>query len=347
MFVGRDNILDILDSSSGSSLFLTGEKGYGKSLILKEAVKKKSKNSVFAYIDLERISLSPENFAREYIEKIYESVFEKADFEELSKKELGKAYENVDKIRNELEKIKPNQRMLFELAINFPEVLGRELGKRIVVCLDEFWKIKDLDNYSQIKDSISLFKSIVSGQNNTSYFAAGSAVRLSKEIAGKLGWRTVEVNGFDRRDIKELILAKKVKADADEIFKLSFGIPFCVDVILDFGVSEFRRQLLCKKGVLYNYLNGLLNEGLGRARGKSQLWVILKKLSSKDMKLAEISSKIYRSSPVTKNLLNRLIEVDLVVQEGSLYSFSNKLLKEFVKEIAQGNEFDNFDEVSG
>ncbi|MBW2991996.1 ATP-binding protein [Candidatus Woesearchaeota archaeon] len=345
MFVGRDNILDILDSSVGSNVFLTGEKGFGKSLLLKEVIRRKPKNRVFIYIDFERISLSPENFAIEYVSKISEAVLGKRDFEEITAKEAGKAYENIEKIRNELEKIKPNQRLLFELAVNFAEVLAGEKGKKIVVCLDEFWKIRALDNYSQIKDAVSLFKSIISSQHNTSYYAAGSAQTLSKQIAGRLGWKIIEVNEFDRRDIKELISVKKLKADADKVYRLSYGIPLVADVILDFGADNFNRKMLCRKGVVYNYLSSLLQEKLGRARGKSQLWVILKKLSFKDMKLAEISSKIYRSSPVTKNLLNRLIEVDLVIQEGSVYSFSNKLLREFVRQIAQGNEYDNFEEV--
>lgn len=332
MLVERDNIMDILESFTGSNLFLTGEKGVGKSTILKNIKKT-------VYIDLERISLSPENFATEYICKVYEVVSgKKAEFNGLSKKELGKAYDNVDKIRNELEKIKPNQRLLFELAINFPEVLGRELRRNITVCLDEFWKIKELNNYSQIKDAISLFKQIVGEQSNVNYYAAGSAEKLSKDIAGKLGWKVVEVKGFDRRDIKELISVKKSKADADKVFDLSKGIPYVADVIIDTGVENFDKEMLSRKGEIYSYLNSLLSEKLNRARGKSQLWVILKKLSKKDMKLAEIGRKIYRSSPVTKNLLNRLVEVDLVVQEGSVYSFANKLLKEFVHNIVLENE---------
>lgn len=344
MFIGRENILDILDSSLDSNIFLTGEKGIGKSFILKEAIRRNKSKNIFVFVDFERISLSPENFAAEYVCRINEAVTGKyIEFLELSKKDLGKAYDNIDKIRNELEKIKPNQRLLFELAVNFSEVLGREKEKKITVCLDEFWRIKGLDNYSQIKDTISLFEQIAREQLNVNYYATGSAQRLSKQICERLGWKLVSVDNFDRRDIKELIAAKKVKASADEVFKLSQGIPLVADVILE--GRDFKKHMLCKKGIVYNYLNTLLQEKLERARGKSQLWIILKKLSSHDMKLADISSKIFRSSPVTKNLLMRLIEVDLIVQEGSLYSFSNKLLREFVKNISSGKEFDNMEDV--
>ena len=82
-----------------------------------------------------------------------------------------------------------------------------------------------------------------------------------------------------------------------------------------------------------NYFDNYLSESLGRARGKSLLWVILKKLSRKEMKLNEVSRSIYRSSAVTKNLLTRLIDVDLIVKDGNVYSFKNKLLRYFVDGI--------------
>ena len=343
MIVGRDNILDILDSSKDSNLFLTGERGTGKSLILKEAAKRRQKNSVYAFIDFERISLSPENFAVEYIEKITDAAIGKSSFSELTEKDTGKAFESILKIKNELEKIKPNHRLLFELAINFPEQLSYEISKKITVCADELWKIEELSNYSQIKDSILLLKNIISGQRNVRYYATGSAETLSKHIAETLGWKITEIKNFDRRDIKELAAAKKSKADTEKIFRLSYGMPFVADILLD--GKDFNKEMLCKKGMIYSYLNSILNEKLGRARGKSQLWVILKKLSQKEMKLAEISREIYRSSPITKNLLTRLVEVDLITQEGSMYSFANKLLKEFVHNITSGKEYDSFEEA--
>ena len=54
------------------------------------------------------------------------------------------------------------------------------------------------------------------------------------------------------------------------------------------------------------------------------------------MKLSEVSKSIYRSSAVTKNLLSRLTAVDLIVKEGSMYSFKNKLLRYFVNKVAYG-----------
>lgn len=87
---------------------------------------------------------------------------------------------------------------------------------------------------------------------------------------------------------------------------------------------------------MYNFFNNYLNESLGRARGKSLLWVILKKLSIKDMKLSEASRSIHRSSAVTKNLLSRLAAVDLVTREGNVYTFKNKILKYFINKTSYG-----------
>ena len=75
-FVRRDYYLNLLDKSTDSfkkgsakSIALLGLRKSGKTLLVKEHLKN-AKDVVPVYIDLERISLNPENFSVEFIGNI-------------------------------------------------------------------------------------------------------------------------------------------------------------------------------------------------------------------------------------------------------------------------------------
>ncbi|MFQ5475105.1 MAG: hypothetical protein ACE5DM_04680, partial [Candidatus Nanoarchaeia archaeon] len=66
--------------------------------------------------------------------------------------------------------------------------------------------------------------------------------------------------------------------------------------------------------------------------GATLLKNILKVLSrNPPMRLTHIAKKIYRSSPVTKSLLERLMEVDLVKKDEKLFTFISPVLRLWCK----------------
>jgi len=348
ILVGRDTYLSLLDKPT--NLCIIGEKGIGKTALLKEFIRKtrEQKQTLPIYVDFEKISLSPEDFCVEFIATILHQTLggNYTDYTEIEKLEkikdkLGKGAEIIDKVKNELEKISPNQQLLLELAFKFTEAIGEKNTKKIVLCMDEFWRILDLNNYSRTSDVISLFKNVSSTHSYTNYTITGSAAEITKEIARKLEIKVVELGKFEKRDTKELATGIADK-DIELIQKLSNGIPYAVSVLTEkYGEEKdvkkiFLKEMLEDKGILYNFYTNYLNESLGRARGKSLLWVILKKLSVKDMKLSEASKAIHRSSAVTKNLLSRLTDVDLIAREGNVYTIKNKLLKYFINKTSYG-----------
>ena len=62
--------------------------------------------------------------------------------------------------------------------------------------------------------------------------------------------------------------------------------------------------------------------------------------ASENKSPTEISKKIYRSAPVTKSLLERMMQVDLIVKVDNKYNFSNPILKQWLKLVFLGVEFD-------
>ncbi|MFC1800667.1 hypothetical protein ACFLYT_01285 [Nanoarchaeota archaeon] len=151
----------------------------------------------------------------------------------------------------------------------------------------------------------------------------------------KLGYEVVSVDGLSVKDVGE------------EMHHYTSGLPLYVNAVKErmkakFTLREaFLIETLFKGGVVYNACRYKLDSSLGRARGKALLFSILKILcKSNGLRLNEISKLLYRSSAVTKNLLERLISVDLVVKEGNLYSFSDSVLRFWFKSFVDEVEFD-------
>ncbi|MBW2978471.1 hypothetical protein KY331_06510 [Candidatus Woesearchaeota archaeon] len=333
LFTGRKYYLELLKKEK--KIILAGLKNVGKTAILKEFISSKKQA---LYLDLEKLSLTPENFAVEVIGSAAFSLKSGKDYSRFmdieylfSTKEDFEKGELIAKVHNELQKIKPDHRLLVESALKFANQCK-------IVVIDEFWKILDLENFAQIKDVISLFKENLS--NNVSYVLSGSAVVLTKEINKKLGFKIEEVSGFDLEETAEF--ANKIaKVDnVKKLFRLTSGIPYYVYAVAN-RYKEVKNvekafviEVLSKTGLIRNSVKISLNDSLNRARGKTLLWSILKVLAKGSLRLAEVSRAIYRSSAVTNNLLNRLLLVDLIEKKDGKFQFSDKVIQYYVSKIA-------------
>ena len=172
-FVRRKYYLDLLDKNTDSfrkgaakNIALLGPRKSGKTSIVKEHLKN-AKDIVPVYIDLEKISLNPENFSIEFIGNVVFHYLKKPlkeykkclILEHLLKLEnelkSKSAFSLIKTVENELLKIKPNQKLLVESAFKFAEALGKESGKKFLIVLDNFENLLDLNNFPQIKDILS------------------------------------------------------------------------------------------------------------------------------------------------------------------------------------------------
>ncbi|ENO12067.1 ATPase [Thermoplasmatales archaeon SCGC AB-539-C06] len=336
LFTGRKYYLELLRKEK--KLILAGIRNAGKSALLKEFLSGKKES---LYLDLEKLSLTPEDFAVEVIGNTAFSLKNAAvkdyskfmDIEFLfSIKNSFEKSELISVVHNELQKIKPDQKLLVESALKFANQCK-------IIIIDEFWKILDLENFAQIKDIISLFKENLS--QNVSYILSSSAVALTKDINKKLGFKLEEIGGFDLEETAEFVnkIIKVDKTTAEKIFKLTSGIPFYVYAVANKyketkNVEKaFVLEVLGTIGLIRNSVKNSLNHSLNRARGKTLLWSVLKVLANNSLRLSEISRAIHRSSAVTNNLLNRLLMVDLIEKKDSKFQFSDKIMQYYVSKI--------------
>ena len=361
-FVRRDYYLNLLDKSTDSfkkgsakSIALLGLRKSGKTLLVKEHLKN-AKDVVPVYIDLGKISLNPENFSVEFIGNIIfhflrKPLKEYKKFlilenllrieEELKSKN---AFSLVKNVENELLKIKPNQKLLVESAFRFAEAWGKEANKKFLIALDNFENLLDLNNFAQIKDVISI---IDFEARNVSYIAASSAI---KQVLALKKFECYEIKNLEKNEAAELIKSIVEKAEQktiDEIFALSIGHPFVTMLIskkyneVKDAKKSFLIELLQKNNSIYNYCNDSFNYYYNRARGQTLLKTILKVIANEELRLSEIARRIYRSAPVTKSIIERLMEVDVIYKKDNKFYFADNVLKLWLKLTSQGYEFDD------
>lgn len=359
--IGRDYYFDLLDKNTNSfkkgnakSIVLLGSRKSGKTLIAKKHLES-AKDVIPVYIDLEKISLNPENFSIEFIGNIIFSFLKRPlkeykkflllehllKFEdELKAKDV---FYIIKSIENELLKIKPDQKLLVENAFKFAELLGKNENRKFLIALDNFENLLDLNNFSQVKDVLSIINFDSSFVN---YIVTSSSVKQSLHLLKKL--ECYELKNLDRKGafaLIESIIGNNEKA-SNEIFALSRGHPF-VTIALSKRCSEtkdvkkaFLIELLQKDNVIYSYCNDSLNYYYNRARGQTLLKTILRVVANEELRLSEIARKIYRSAPVTKSVIERLMEVDIIYKKDNKFYFSDNVLRLWLKLISHGYDFD-------
>ncbi len=360
--IGRDYYLDLLDKNtnsfkknSGKNIAILGARKSGKTLIVKEHLKN-VKDVVPVYIDLEKISLNPENFSAEFIGNIVFYFLKKPLSEyrnyllldtllkvehELKSKN---SFSLIKTIENELLKIKPDQKLIVESAFKFTEALAKENNKKFLIILDNFENLLDLNNFSQVKDVLSL---INFNSKEVQYIVTSSAIR---QLLALEKFECYEIKNLEKNEATDLItsiIEKPEQKIIDEIYALSKGHPFIMiltskkyNEIKDVKKS-FLIELLQKNNSIYNFCNDSLYYYYNRARGQTLLKTILKAVANEDLRLSEIAKKIYRSAPVTKSILERLMEVDIIYKKDNKFYFSDNVLRLWLKLISQGYEFDD------
>lgn len=362
-FIRRDYYLDLLDNNTnsfrngaGKNIALLGPRKSGKTSIVKEHIKN-AKDVVPVYIDLEKISLNPENFAIELIGSIAFQFLKRplSEFkkflliEHLLKIENELKSKNalslIKAVQNELLKIKPDQKLLVDSAFRFAESLGKDTGRKFLIVMDNFENLLDLNNFSQIKDVLSI---IDFGCENVRYITASSAVKES--LASLKKFECYEIKNFEKDEASELvksIIEKAEQKTIDEIFALSKGHPLITALIAKkyTEVKDVKKafliELLQKNSQIYSYCSESLDYYYNRARGQTLLKAVLKVIANEELRLSEIAKRIYRSAPVAKSILERLMEVDIIYKKDSKFYFSDNVLRLWVKLSSHGYEFDD------
>jgi len=205
------------------------------------------------------------------------------------------------------------------------------------LCIENFDKILELNGFEQVSDAFSAIKF---QQRDVLFVTTSSAIWQFKPTVAKHNFEIIEIGNFSKDETKALVervAGKVINTIVNEIYSLTLGHPAYtyyvasrLKEIVDVK-KAFLIETLSGDGGIHRHCDSILQSALSRARGKTLLAVILNVLSHNEkLRLTEISKKIFRSAPVTKSLLSRLIEVDLISKSENLYSISDPVLRRFI-----------------
>jgi len=399
-FTDREHHLELLALSKTllaegirKHLALSGFRRVGKTVILKEFLRRHLLEEAdgqvaVAYLDLPRLALTPEAFATQYIGSVLYWLLERGDtlkgtggriepyfdpaFQLTAVGRWGNQglSEHLYTFNQELQKEKPNQHLLLEMAFNWPETWARALDRHVLLILDEFPEILALNNYPQIESIVALFRAILQSQSRVCYVVAGSMLSLMERIFLRadsplfVHFQLETVGPFGREDSDEL--ARKRLAPVEPtispevlaaVYQVTRGHPFYIYAttmrvvemisllqkpLTPQTVREaFVLETLGTTGRIYNLCRYVLEDSLQRARGETMPQAVLQVLAreTEGLTLTRLARALKRPTGAIRQVLNWLMEVDLVQQRADkIYVFCDPVLQLWVAYYYAGLE---------
>ncbi len=378
---------DLLTQGVRKHLAFSGFRRVGKTVILKEFLRRHLAGQeggpvAVAYLDLPRLAFTPEAFAVQYIgyllywlgereegrvERYFDPVFQLTAVGRYGSEALS---DHLRTFHQELQKEKPDQHLLLEMAFTWPEVWAQALDRRVMLILDEFPAILALNNYPQVHDIVALFRSVLQDQSRVCYIVAGSMISLMERIFLAadsplfVHFQLETVGPFGREDSDELARKRLAMVETSvspevlaTIYQVTQGHPFYIYATtmrtLEMvsllhkppdpqTVQEaFVLETLGTTGRIYNLCRYILEESLQRARGETMPQAILQVLARETggLTLTQLARRLKRPSGAIRQVLNWLIEVDLVEQwEDKSYVFRDPVLQLWVAYYYAGLE---------
>lgn len=349
MFLGRKEELKILYKAKeellkgkGFVYFISGIKGSGKTSLLNEFLQTIEDVEVI-YIDIKKLSLSPDLFSLYFIGNIFFSLagekedktnyfsktFQKRVVEELKEERITK---HADRFYEEIEKQKPNYPLLLKLAFQFPSVISQSLSLKLIILLDEFQEISFLSNYRI--DPYELFKTSI--DDSVLWILASS-----KKAPSFYFKRNISLSSLSNEDIAPMV-SNWTEGAINRLFEITGGIPYPLFVLLDclsgkesvdaFLVDKVLQKELKDNGRLYYYCEQILDSTISSARGEGLIRASLISLAKNDnASLSTIAKDIRRSPGVTRSLLLRLISTEIIQFKDKKYFIPNKLLSLWIR----------------
>ena len=381
LFTDRTEILaalhrnaELFEDGGGVNLALAGQRHIGKTMIVQrfaDELTERSSSLVPVYFNVASNLSVPPLFAVRLLASIGRSFIE-ADGRHVEGPSgalnASRLLEVADQTREativaaaqevarEMDKDRPDERLLLEITLSCLERTARHTGKRPIVILDEFHSVVQLDSFPRIKDTLSVMGPILSQQTGVGYIVASSntnmVARTVQSTTSPLFERfeILRVPPFDRAATVELCRKQlphhlMTQEIVTRLFEFTSGHPFylnCLttamarlngdatgDDVLDRAVYE---EILTRQGQLHQYCQYRVQMALAEARGKTTLRSVLLVLAEEnDQTLSEIAAPLKRTPGEVRSYLKRLADFDLIGQEGRCYYIRDPIIALWIK----------------
>jgi predicted transcriptional regulator len=386
-FTDREHVLSLLKLSRDlliqdvrKHIALSGFRRVGKTVVMKEFLRRslsqapRSAEVQVAYLDLPRLSRTPETFSVQYLGyllywclddgsgRVENYLNPTTQLTMVGRTDFDVLVDFFTSFYQELEKEKPDQHLLLEMAFNAPEIIAKANSQKVLVMIDEFPEILALNNYPQVRDVLALFRAVLQTQSDVTYIVAGSMISLMERIFLEaesplfVHFQMESIGSFGKENCANLA-RKRLSAVADPVpadvlatvYKVTRGHPFyiyatCMRVIENVTLLQkslspktvqeaFTLETLGSTGRIYNLCRYILEQSLKDVRGETMPKAILQVLAQKPggMNLTEIAERLKRPTGAIRQILNWLVDVDLIEQrEDKMYLYRDAVLQVWV-----------------
>jgi len=359
------------------NLCILGPRRCGKSMLLKEFVlqNKNDKNMLISYVNIEPLVTTAFDFAVKFVGTINYQLFDhnKNYLDCLSKEALltsnaPKALKkNLQTLYTELEKAKPSSSYILSLAFSYPKEIAKKTNKKIMLILDEFQEITALKKLKNVGNPLSLFREFFS-EERVSYIMAGSVVSLLEEIFSDntsplfAQAEKMYLTQFNR-EATAALTDKLMKIDNSKIKEMIYlysrGNPFYIYHILKrmrmlhaiqniplepvIVKESFVIETLSVEGKIYDLCDYLYRVSLSKARYYTPLKSILSILSIEEgLNQSQIAKKLKITQGATKEYLNELIKINLIVKKDNTYHFIDPVFRYWIAYVQEGVEIGGY-----
>jgi len=318
-------VLAALDASPSRIPVLLGGCGTGRTILLQQLRDRIGRTSA-QYVDVEHTATTPERFLR--------SVLRQSPFPWTEGEVEG-------------------ARAAFDTVLAFFSRARTGSNEPAVFLVDEFLELRTFESFPGLRRVLLEFLDALSASGNrfvvTSRYTA-RALRLLRDRSAR--FEVIHVPPLSAEDTLDVLGPSAGQADAHEsdyvartIHALTEGRPMYVRALTD-ELSVTREQggpggsdavsalaaLMATDGRIAKQCNFSYELRLHRARGYGALKAILDILSEEEgLTLTEISQRLHRTPGSTKDYLSWLEDVDLVTARQKRYSYTDPLLRVWVR----------------
>jgi AAA+ ATPase superfamily predicted ATPase len=381
LFTDRAEILatlhrnaELIQQGDGVNLALVGQRRIGKTMTVRrfaDDLHERHSALVPIYFDVARNLSVPSVFAVRLLASVGRSFIE-ADGKQVEQPrgvlDASRLLAVADQTREEtiiataqqvareMEKERPDERMLLETTLSCLEQTAQRSGRRPLLILDELHRVTQLDRFPHIKDSLAIVGQILSQQSSVGYLAVSSNTRMVERAVQSATsplfgqFQVVPVLSFDRaataefccKSLPEHLLTQETIA---HLFEFTSGHPFYLNCLTtamrrldwdetddDFLYRAIYDEMLMREGRIYQWCQHRVEMALAEARGQATLRSVLLVLAEEGRRtLSEISAPLKRMPGEVRSYLNRLADFDLIGQDSRRYYISDRVIALWIK----------------
>jgi len=360
------NLLSGVEFNSAPTILLTGNRGVGKTALIKKIKNKFENEYLVVDIDLSRSNAyQQKNLTRASIIKIiYESIIKSS--KEFGLKTINKQLEKYFKTKNfKLDKLlsyehipilifesEDNYEKLAEFVMELPQKIYQDNNdkiKGVFIFIDEIQLIKDLGD--ELNGFLWYMRSFIQIQKNVAYLFCGSMSLKDSLINdlngnhGAFGGRmlTIEIQPFSKQTTENYIksMTRNIQLDNggfERFYKCTRGIPYYINIFAKYlpenitltenNIIELFRDSINYLAIHFVYMWSKLT---------FQEQKIIISLLENPKKRIDVANSLKVTSGSLNRPLNHLLDYDLIEYSNDKYQITDPIFTYWLKNSYEKN----------